>query len=367
MADLVQYERRGSIGVITVNNPPVNALSQGVRQGLQDCLAKGIADASAKALVLIGGGRTFIAGADIREFGRPPLPPDLNTVIAQYESSPKLVVAAIHGTALGGGLEVAFGCHYRCAVASGQVGFPEVKLGLLPGAGGTQRLPRLTGPEAALPLIVAGDPIPAAKALALGIIDEIVPGDLLDGACAYAERLVAEGKPLRKIRDMQDKVRGTNPTVFAEFRKGLERSARASSPRSLRGRGGGRRHPTLRRRAHARAGALRPVHAVHAVEGADPRVLLRARGHQDPRRAQGDAGQVDRERRGDRRRHHGRRHRHELRQRGYPGARDRDESGGAGPGPRGGAEELRRHRGQGPAQPEGHGHAHGPDPGHARL
>ena len=228
MSDLVQYERRGAVGVITVNNPPVNALSQGVRQGLADALAKGIADAGARALVLIGGGRTFIAGADIREFGKPPMPPDLNGVIAEYEASPKLVVAAIHGTALGGGLEVAFGCHYRCAVATGQVGFPEVKLGLLPGAGGTQRLPRLTGVEAALPLIVAGDPIPAAKAQTLGIIDEVVPGDLLDGACAFAERLAAEGKPPRKIRDMQDKVRGTDPAVFAEFRKGLERSARGS-------------------------------------------------------------------------------------------------------------------------------------------
>ena len=219
MADLVEYARRGAVGVITVNNPPVNALSQGVRQGLADALAKGIADASAKALVLIGGGRTFIAGADIREFGKPPMPPDLNTVIAQYEASPKLVVAAIHGTALGGGLEVAFGCHYRCAVASGQVGFPEVKLGLLPGAGGTQRLPRLTGVEAALPLIVAGDPIPAAKAQALGIIDEIVPGDLLDGACAFAERLVAEGKPLRRIRDMQDKVRTTSRATIRKSSK----------------------------------------------------------------------------------------------------------------------------------------------------
>jgi 3-hydroxyacyl-CoA dehydrogenase len=226
MADLVEYNRRGAVGVITVNNPPVNALSQGVRQGLADALAKGIADGEARALVLIGGGRTFIAGADIREFGKPPQPPDLNGVIAQYEASPKLVVAAIHGTALGGGLEVAFGCHYRCAVAGGQVGFPEVKLGLLPGAGGTQRLPRLSGVEAALSLIVAGDPIPAARAQALGIVDEIVPGDLLEGACAFAERLAAEGKPLRKIRDLQDKVQGTNPAVFAEFRKGLERSAR---------------------------------------------------------------------------------------------------------------------------------------------
>src|SRR4029450_776794 len=142
MADLVRYERRVSIGVIAVDNPPVNALSQGVRQGLLDALAKGVADTEARALVLIGGGRTFIAGADIREFGKPLQPPDLNSIIAQYESSPKRGVAAIHGTARGGGLETAFGCHYRCAVAAGQVGFPEVKLGILPGAGGTPRLPR---------------------------------------------------------------------------------------------------------------------------------------------------------------------------------------------------------------------------------
>ena len=117
--------------------------------------------------------------------------------VAAVDSAATAVPSASRGTALGGGLETAFGCHYRCAVAAGQVGFPEVKLGILPGAGGTQRLPRLIGVEAALPLIVTGDPIPAAKAQALGIVDEIVPGDLLEGACAFAERLVAEGKPLR--------------------------------------------------------------------------------------------------------------------------------------------------------------------------
>src|SRR4030095_10654753 len=161
MADLVRYERRGSIGVITVDNPPVNALSQGVRQGLLDALAKGVADTEARAPVRTGGGRPLTAGADTGKCAKPLQPPDLNSIIAQYESSPKLVVAAIHGTALGGGLETAFGCHYRCAVAAGQVGFPEVKLGILPGAGGTQRLPRLIGVEAALPIIVTGDPIPA--------------------------------------------------------------------------------------------------------------------------------------------------------------------------------------------------------------
>ncbi|MBI3107516.1 MAG: enoyl-CoA hydratase/isomerase family protein, partial [Candidatus Rokubacteria bacterium] len=143
MSTPVEYQRRGAVGVITVNNPPVNALSVVVRQGIADGLAQAAADAQAKAVVIIGGGRTFIAGADIREFGKPLQPPDLNEVIRRIEQSPKPVVAALHGTALGGGLEVALGCHYRCAVAAAQVGFPEVKLGLLPGAGGTQRLPRV--------------------------------------------------------------------------------------------------------------------------------------------------------------------------------------------------------------------------------
>ncbi|MDP2626621.1 MAG: 3-hydroxyacyl-CoA dehydrogenase NAD-binding domain-containing protein [Candidatus Rokubacteria bacterium] len=226
MASPVEYQRRGSVGVITINNPPVNALSVAVRQGIADGLAQAAADAQAKAVVIIGGGRTFIAGADIREFGKPLQPPDLNEVIRRIEQSPKPVVAALHGTALGGGLEVALGCHYRCAVAAAQVGFPEVKLGLLPGAGGTQRLPRVAGVEAALKMITSGNPIPAAQAAALGLVDEVVPGDLLDGAVAYAERLVAEARPLRKISEMQDKVAGVAPAVFDESRKGLARSAR---------------------------------------------------------------------------------------------------------------------------------------------
>ncbi|MEK7445468.1 MAG: 3-hydroxyacyl-CoA dehydrogenase NAD-binding domain-containing protein [candidate division NC10 bacterium] len=226
MTSPVEYQRRGSVGVITINNPPVNALSVAVRQGIADGLSQAIADPQARAVVIIGGGRTFIAGADIREFGKPLQPPDLNEVIRRIEQSPKPVVAALHGTALGGGLEVALGCHYRCAVAAAQVGFPEVKLGLLPGAGGTQRLPRVAGIEAALKMITSGNPIPAAQAAALGLVDEVVPGDLLDGAVASAERLVAEGRPLRKISEMQDKVAGVAPAVFDESRKGLARSAR---------------------------------------------------------------------------------------------------------------------------------------------
>src|SRR5258706_8792333 len=173
MSQAVRYERRGSAGIITVDNPPVNALSQAVRQGLMDALAQGRADAAAKALIVVGAGRTFIAGADIKEFDKPLAPPDLNAVIAALEGSDKPTIAAIHGTALGGGLEVALGCHYRVAAPAAQVGLPEVKLGLLPGAGGTQRLPRLIGAKAALDMITSGDFVRAPHAKALGIIDEI--------------------------------------------------------------------------------------------------------------------------------------------------------------------------------------------------
>src|SRR5487761_1202003 len=164
MSQVVRYERRGNAGVITVDNPPVNALSKAVRQGLVDALMQGLGDDAAKALIVIGAGRTFIAGADIKEFGKPLEPPDLNFVISGLETASKPTIAAIHGTALGGGLEVALGCHYRVAIASAQVGLPEVKLGILPGAGGTQRLPRLIGARAALDMITTGDFVRAAKA-----------------------------------------------------------------------------------------------------------------------------------------------------------------------------------------------------------
>ncbi len=228
MTNPVSYERLGAIGVITVDNPPVNALSVEVRAGLVDSLRRGLGDDAARALVVMGGGRTFIAGADIREFGKPLVPPDLNDVIARIDESPKPVIAALHGTALGGGLEVALGCHYRCAVGSAQVGFPEVKLGLLPGAGGTQRLPRLIGVEPALEVIVGGDPLPATRAQALGIIDEILPGDLRDGAIAFAARVVAERRPLRRVSASDEKLQAarSSPAVFEAFRKRIERQAR---------------------------------------------------------------------------------------------------------------------------------------------
>jgi 3-hydroxyacyl-CoA dehydrogenase len=226
MSSMVDFQKHGAIGVLTVNNPPVNALSQGVRQGLTDGVAKGLGDPGIAALVIIGGGRTFIAGADIREFGKPMQPPGLMEVLDAMEGASKPVIAAIHGTALGGGLEVALACHWRVAVESAQVGLPEVKLGLLPGAGGTQRLPRLVGPAAALDMIVSGNPIGAKKALAMGVIDEVVSGDLLAGAIAFAERVVKEKRPLKVISRMDDKVKGVDPKIFADFRKANERKLR---------------------------------------------------------------------------------------------------------------------------------------------
>ena len=222
MSDVIDFTKRGAIGVITVNSPPVNALSAAVRDGLGEAFDKGQADPEIKAMVLVGGGRTFIAGADIREFGKPPRGKPFAEVLGGMENSSKIIVAAIHGTALGGGLETALCCNYRFAVPSALVGLPEVKLGLLPGAGGTQRLPRLVGVEKALDLVTSGDFVPAPQAKELGIIDE-VGDDLLEGAVAFAERLVAEDAPLRKIRDLPCEAEAG---VFDAYRKANARKFR---------------------------------------------------------------------------------------------------------------------------------------------
>src|SRR3990170_4131024 len=228
ITEFVDLDRRGRIAVLTVNNPPVNALSHGVRLGPRDGLRQAVADPAVGAIVIVCAGRTFIAGADITEFGRPPKEPGLHEVLDLIEKSPKPVVAAVHGTALGGGLEVTLACHWRVGVRAARFGLPEVKLGLLPGAGGTQRLPRVVGVPKALQMIVSGDPIGGEEAQRLGLVDELVDGDLAAAGVAYAERVLAEQRPLRKIRDMDDKtgaVRGT-PEVFAEFRKSVARQTR---------------------------------------------------------------------------------------------------------------------------------------------
>ena len=217
---VVTTRQDGDVLVVTSNNPPVNALGQAVRAGLAEAMAKAASDDSIKAVVITCEGRTFFAGADITEFGKPPVGPSLPEVIDTIEASKKPVVAAIHGTALGGGLEVALGCHYRIAVASAKLDLPEVKLGLLPGAGGTQRLPRVVGVEAVLPMIVKGDPIPAAAAERIGLVDKLVADDqLAESGVAFAKHVIgSDSHPVSSAR--ADKIEsGLGEEFFDNFRK----------------------------------------------------------------------------------------------------------------------------------------------------
>lgn len=212
----------GEIAVVTLNSPPVNALSQQVRAGIVEGMKAAIADPTVKAIVLVCEGKTFIAGADITEFGKPPQKPSIQEVEDAIENSPKPVIAAIHGTALGGGLEVALTCHYRVAVPTAKCGLPEVNLGLLPGAGGTQRLPRIVGAEKALEMVTSGQHVGAKECLAMGLVDELVTeGELLQGATAFAKKIVAENRPLKKVRDLNTKMEAArgNADLFANFRK----------------------------------------------------------------------------------------------------------------------------------------------------
>jgi len=224
MSETVSFDRQGEIGLIRVDNPPVNALSQSVRAGLQEAVRSGEADDAVEAMVILCEGRTFIAGADITEFGKPPAEPDLVSVIDDIEGASKPVVAAIHGTALGGGLEVTLGCHCRVADPKARVGFPEVHLGLLPGAGGTQRTPRLTGVEPALELIVEGSYIPAEKARELGIIDEIAEGELGEAAVAKARQLAQSGEPLRRLSELD--VESVESGFFDKYRERIAQRKR---------------------------------------------------------------------------------------------------------------------------------------------
>ena len=230
MSDLVHFEARGAVAVITLDSPPVNALGQAVREALVARIAAAVEDPAIGALVLVGHGRCFSGGADIREFGGPPLDPHLRKVIETAEDCPKPVVAAIHGVAVGGGLELALGCHYRIGTASARPGLPEIKLGLLPGAGGTQRLPRVIGAAPALDMILSGDPIPAARARALGLLDAVVDGDLTEAAAAFAEKLIAEGAGPRKSRNREipaaEGADDEGANIFEAARQGIARRAR---------------------------------------------------------------------------------------------------------------------------------------------
>ncbi|WP_454184700.1 3-hydroxyacyl-CoA dehydrogenase NAD-binding domain-containing protein [Parvibaculum sp. MBR-TMA-1.3b-4.2] len=229
MNDVGDLTVEGDIGVLTLNSPPVNALSAPVREAIHEGIKQAIADDKVKAIVLICDGRTFIAGADITEFGKAPSGPSLFDAQDMIENAPKPVIAAIHGTALGGGLEVALTCHYRVAVPSAKCGLPEVNLGLLPGAGGTQRLPRIVGAQKALEMMTAGTHVGAKQCLEMGLVDELAEeGKLRDGAIAFAKKVLSENRPLVKIREQNDKVEADRgkPEIFENFRKANARKFR---------------------------------------------------------------------------------------------------------------------------------------------
>ena len=215
----VSTRRDGEVLVITADNPPVNALGHAVREGLVAGIREAEGDDAVKAVVIACAGRTFFAGADITEFTKPPMLPMLPEVVDLIEACPKPVVAAIHGTALGGGMEVALACHHRIAVPSAKLGLPEVKLGLLPGAGGTQRLPRVIGAEAALGLIVTGSPVGAKQALAAGLVDRLATEGALEAdAIALAREVAASGsRPVSSERT--DRIEGADPALFDRFRQ----------------------------------------------------------------------------------------------------------------------------------------------------
>ena len=219
---VTDLSRAGEIAVVTINSPPVNALSADVRNGLRDGVAKAAAAPEVKAIVVICAGRTFIAGADIAEFGKPPRGATLLELQGVLEGGPKPIIAAIHGTALGGGFEIALMCHYRVAVPSAKFGLPEIKLGLIPGAGGTQRLPRLTGVEKALDIILSGAPFSAQEALQWGVVDALVEeGQLREGALGFARKVIDTHMLPRKIRDLNEKIEAArgHPEIFEKVRR----------------------------------------------------------------------------------------------------------------------------------------------------
>ena len=223
MSDIVQYQLQGHVGVITLNNPPVNALSvgKGLLQGILDFIKAGDHDPALRVFLLIGGGKNFSGGADITEFGKPAVPgmATLRDLVSYMETVSKPIVAAVAGPTMGGGLELALAAHYRCCAPGAQIALPEVKLGILPGAGGTQRLPRLIGVAPALDMIVGGEPVSSERALELGIVDELVTGDLRAGAIAYAKKVATEGRQVRRASALTAAVDGNAVEFFAAARE----------------------------------------------------------------------------------------------------------------------------------------------------
>ncbi len=265
------YEIKGVIAVITMNNPPVNGLGHATRSGIFDGLKKALADSAVKAVVITGAGKAFSGGADIKEFNTPKTfaEPNLLTVIAAIEAADKPVVAAIHSVAMGGGLELALGCHYRVASPGAQIALPEVKLGLLPGAGGTQRLPRVIGVETALTMIVTGNPVPSEKLAGAKLFDRMIEGDLMAGAIAFAggDRREAAAAESSRHPDRPARPRGLLPVGAQDRRRSVEAFPGAAQMRRLRG---GRRHHALRGGHEGGAREFPRAGADHREQGAAP-------------------------------------------------------------------------------------------------
>ncbi len=279
----ISTHKHHDVLVVTSNNPPVNALGAAVRQGLVAAIEQAEADDSVKAVVIRCEGQTFFAGADITEFGKPPVMPWLPEVVDRIEACTKPVVAAIHGTALGGGLEIALGCHYRVAVPSAKLGVPEVKLGLLPGAGGTQRLPRVAGVQKALEMVTGGGMIGAKEAHDIGLVDRLIEGDLQQHAVAYAEE-VKDIRPLPKSSERQDKVDGTDASGLRRFPESQRPQVpwfRRARSQYQSGRGGGGQ--ALCRGRHRRAQIVHGIDERQTGPRAAIFLLRRAQGRQDRR------------------------------------------------------------------------------------
>ncbi len=341
------YERREDIAVLQIDNPPVNGLGHATRVALAEGLARARADGKVLAIVITGTDRVFSGGADIREFNTPGAlaEPNLLQLIDLIEKSGKPVVAALNGVCMGGGLEIALACHYRVATPDASIGLPEVKLGLIPGAGGTQRLPRAIGAEKALRMITSGNPIGAEDALDHGLIERIVERTSFQGALDFAHE-VAERRSHPKLRDKEVALPlGAEPAAFfAAARQAV--AARGAGPdRAAQvrrcGRGGGT--APLRGRHAIRAPDLRRADQFDRIARAASCLLRRARRGEDSRPARGHADPADPHGGRARLRHHGRRHRHEFRERRHPGdgvraragrARSRHERSAAPPGRR---------------------------------
>ena len=336
----------GEIAVVTIDNPPVNALKHEVRAGLIEAFQRVRNDAGVKAAVLACAGRTFSAGADISEFGKPRRSPGLIEVIETIESVGKPVVAALHGTPLGGGFELALGCHYRVAAPGTRVGLPEIKLGLLPGAGGTQRLPRLIGPERALQLIVSGNPTPVEELKEDGVVDAIVTGDVAEEAIAFARKVVSEKRPLTRVRDREDRLAAARADP-----SGFTRAADASTKRARGLRAVAACVESVRNsfdkpfdEGQARELELFMELLTSEESRAQRHIFFAEREAQKvPDMPAGVKPREVAQRRRHRRRHHGRRHRHELRQCRHPGDARRDRAGRARPRACDDPEELRQH------------------------